>query len=81
MVNTLATILVSTLYSGGTADISWGFTDPDAGQTVITKSLVRYYQAKNSTAWNTQAISVSANSKSAQDSIPVSYNGGTIYYS
>ena len=75
-----ATILVSNLYPGGTADISWGFTDPDAGQTVITKSLVRYYQAKNSTAWNTQAVSVSANSKSAQDSIPVSYNGGTIYY-
>lgn len=64
---------------GGSASIKWTYSDPD-GHSVKTKSLVRYYQAKNSTTWQTTALTVSADSTSATDAIPLSYNGGTVYY-
>lgn len=64
---------------GNTATIAWTYSDSE-GHTVTTSSLTRYYQAKNSSTWQTTALTVTGTSTSATDAIPLSYNGGTIYY-
>lgn len=74
-----ATFNITGVAPGNTATIAWVYTDPE-GHNVLTSSLTRYYQAKNSTTWQTTALSVTSTSTSATDSIPLSYNGGTVYY-
>lgn len=74
-----ATFNITGVAPGGTATIAWVYTDPE-GHNVLTSSLTRYYQAKNSTTWQITALSVTSTSTSATDSIPLSYNGGSIYY-
>ena len=80
--NTLPTAVIAAtgVFPGGTANITWQYSEVDSGQTVIAKSLVRYYQAKNSTSWQTTQITITSTATTAQDTIPTSYNGGTIYY-
>lgn len=72
---------IGNVYAGATAHLEWSFEDDQGASYVKSKTLERYYKARGSSSWTkAETITLSDSARSADDSLPGGYEGGSVYW-